>query len=287
MKKLRIQKWGDLSNFDFFNELDIRTFDLKAFHKYVQELDIEKLPEIAQNRLKTMNRNDVLDFLKTYFLKNEHNFTEEALIYKDLEQLIISKPITQDELKKILAIYPCTSRNIGSFPQHWLDRIPKDELENSNRLMQDVISKFITTGDVKVFEQELSDILHKQVNISYLDQGEYGIVHKIKVDGSEDTIIKTFKHYDYIMNHGAGREPQRAMFLSSNFDDFAHTYCARVVSNTDKDGYYIAQYIDDNVKLIKPAKVTTKYKCTYIDNNGRNAINGINIDCGGCKIEEI
>ena len=287
MKKLEIKKWGSLFDYDFFKELDIRTFDLKGFHKYVQEFNIENLPITAQNRLKTMDRNDILEFMKTHFLRNKQVLTEEYLTFKDMEQLIISKPITQEQLKKILAIYPCTSRNIGSFPKNWLDKIPKNELENSNRLIQDIISKFIENKDVKVFEQELSSILHKQVSVRYLDQGEYGIVHKIIVDGSEDTIIKTFKHYDITMNHGAGREPQRAMFLSSNFDDFAHTYCARVASSTDKDSYYIAQYIDDNVKLIKPPKITTKYKCTYIDNNGKNAINGINIDCGGCEIKEI
>ena len=287
IKKAGINQWKGLSNLDFFKKLDAKTFNLQDFNLYLDKFDIKKLPANIQDKLKKMTENDFLNFLEFHYLNKTKNFSEDALTFKNLSQLISKKPISREALTRILSTHPCTDRNIGHFPLNWLDRISKNELECSEKFIQETISKFIKTGDTKIFEEELSKILNKSVKVTYLDKGAYGVVHKIQVDGAEDTIIKIFTDYNYYGTHGGWAEPQNAIFLSSNFDNFAHTYCARVASNTDKDSYYIAQYIGDNVKLIKPVNVTSKYKCTYIDDNGKNAINGINIDCGGCKIEEI
>ena len=271
---------------------------LSEFKKYIDNISLDELYEIAP-RLKKFNCDDMLEFFKFHFTKGTKNFNSSNLEFpQNLTDFLEKNPVNAYEIQKLLAIYPNTSRNIGSLPQEWnvgshSDEIREilDKFRKEAACVSDKIT-FIKGNPILTIQKELSNCLGKKVIVTELGTGKFAKVYRISVDGAKDVVMKVFHKkpltaYDSFNIHGEFIEPQRGIFLSANSDKFAKTHCGKISTEIDKDGYILTEYLEESDKVLQQNEfIKLKNYLVFCDdvNEGHNVINGKMYDFGDIHI---
>ena len=135
----------------------------------------------------------------------------------------------------------------------------------------------------------MSKILNKTVKVKRLGNGSYGTGYKISISGAIDTCLKIYykstKPYTYNV-HGQHIEPQTAVFVNEQSNDFVKMFFGKLSPIGQQDGFIVTQFISKNTKPIQTGN-SSKYIITTKDADiqmGCNSKNGKIIDFGAVEV---
>ncbi len=180
-------------------------------------------------------------------------------------------------------------RYIGALPVEWTKSLKKDEIGEKTKQVYEILSDFadsasniktsmvlhpLDDGDDKYkklhgkykdyilepkdvwldefmyLEENLSRILDKDCEVSYLSSGSYGLVFKIEM-GDKTCALKTYSSDGYsksadITGHGAVSEIANAVYLNKTLkpSQCSKFYCAKIPAEYEKDGFLLTNFED-------------------------------------------
>lgn len=296
-KKIYLAKNG----FPKLNYSTVRKFlrdnpniNLKDFCTYANKINYAKLQNIVPE-VKNFKSFNKLHFANHHYKQYKTDFTIEDLQFsKDLTQYLKENYTNADDMIKLYSAFPTISRDVGCLPDDWIKLLNTSSITNNKYLIYNSIDNFRNTKKIKIFEQELSNILGQTVKIKRLGKGSHGTAYKISTDKSKDVCLKIFHNYGVdnriINTHGQYIELQNGLFANHHSNDFAKVYFGRVGVVGKPDGFMVTQYIENGIEpeLAKISKNTSSYKIGITDDHSSNykIVNGkkIYIDFGGMQI---
>lgn len=242
------------------------------------------LDEITENVPSTKNftPEELLLFLEVHFNKNTTKFDNTTLTFdSNLTDYLSSNPVSQEELGKILTVYPMTDTRVGELPSDWTEGSEEDNIKEK---VFEAIEEFQKNSDIKALEDDLSEVLSRSVSVRFIEHGLWGTGYKIEVEGSKPLCLKTFHSSpsDKMIRHGSGFEIQAALFANKHFNDFAKMYFGKVARYNTNEGFLVTQFLDNNSdpeECLNP--LNDEYGFYSADSFGsHNRINGKIFDFG-------
>ncbi len=207
------------------------------------------------------------------------------------------------EIKEEVEKYPKSNGVAGSIPSDWVNKIPKGErrekikqlYKDFDKAVDELRNKDFSLRAQKETSVKLTAAMHEagilsneeNINLKYLDEGDYGRVYLIESNNNEQNnrfVIKIFrKKVRHDKSHNTHIEINKGMYWQKQFGketDRTNFYFGDIES-----GYMITQYVDKNMPGPKRKSSPELIGITYIDKEyGRNQINGHYYDYGGFKI---
>lgn len=245
--------------------------DLAELNKYIESIDMESVYKLAP-MLKYANARNMLAFYNYHFKENTTKFTVESLILKEDFTDYLGKNYTDaDDMEKLLTIFPCTNRNVGTLPADWTyitrgrENLKEDVYNAIEKFRKKACEASKKRGAEPEYVWELQNtltyLLSKDVYVSYIGSGTQGAGYKIEVKGAKDTVLKIFHKKPEFTDskHGALIETQTGLFLNNNSDAFVPLLFGRVSIKNNRDGFLVTEYLN-NVN-------TGKWEDTNLSNN--------------------
>ncbi|MBE7712346.1 MAG: hypothetical protein E7Z87_01225 [Cyanobacteria bacterium SIG26] len=163
-----------------------------------------------------------------------------------------------DDIVELYKTNPHLDRTVGSLPQHWGKLVG-----NSPEKRKAIDAAFTEFGqkyfsleeknfeqNISILQNKLSKILEKEIKITPVNNGCWGMVYKISDDGPVDYALKVFHYKDaetwtdenYI-KHGNFSELASAIYTSKNeAGKYARFYMGRF--GEEQNGYILSRFID-------------------------------------------
>jgi hypothetical protein len=254
---------------------------------------------------------------KDKFMKsNDNNPSFQGLSNKLKDGLF-----SQQEIKEFINKYSKSNGWIGSIPGEWEEKIrikfnlPRKEHSEKVKGFYNELGKIIsdlresgqTDGSINNFSTQINQLMHKvgilsekeKINIEKLGSGGFGTGYKLGVENDPNQyVIKVFheisKNNDI---HGNPVEANRGIFVrnyahepnESNGNEANNYQFTRFFFGDTKAGYILEQHIGVDKKppknILNPELFGVKLEDSSPTANGKNSINGYNIEYGGMKIK--
>lgn len=154
---------------------------------------------------------------------------------------------------------------LGSLPNMWRKMFAPSELPQKTKEIHDIFydfaKKFQKTKDslsessvtIKDFAKNLSKVLNDKTEVSYIDEGMFGSVVRIK-GGKEDLALKVFhevadttepRAISAYKRHGQTMELQNAIALTHGLkpSQRARFYMGRITSLGEDGGYMLSEFV--------------------------------------------
>lgn len=265
-----------------------------------------------------------LQYLKKFFTKYpglETNFDElleitcDKLI-KKITPIRINNPINRSCTRwlkrhpvtpqQMYAIICAGYKNPGSFPYSWLKKIPNYKRGNAtiqlhklfknatmqmyspdNRLME----KYLHINILNQLSSKISKIIHQELNIKYLDSGNFSKTYTLQIPGDKiyvwkiyhcdntEACIKAYQHDTELQNS----------FLVSGKKYYGNIKFRKILtaglSNQRGEIYLIYPYTNNGTgkeNIHRTFEFVRKY--SLLDNNAENIIGNTIIDVGALRI---
>ncbi|MBR2068849.1 MAG: hypothetical protein IJ877_03710 [Candidatus Gastranaerophilales bacterium] len=263
--------------------------DFNEFSEYIQDFDLDSILPYIPDSFSFKNIMAMVDY---HYRHKTEEFNEDTLSFpEDMVKFLSDNYVDADNLEELLSAFPATNRNIGSLPEGWVNSaLNKDEIKEN---IYNAIDRFKHEGKIEDFEEELSYLLNKDVQVTKLGAGCYGTGYKISMEGCEDICLKIFYNSklartDKINDHGQFVEPQMALFANNHSDKYVKFYFGRLGGINTQDGFMVCQYLDRHVPIIPTnPKDTDIYDIHTEDTlDGYNMIQGIIYDFGTTRIND-
>lgn len=271
--------------------------DIKALNEYIKTLDFAEIVKIAP-AVSEFQAEQYLNFTQYHFKNGTKEFNSNTLTFDKLDEnggltnFLIENYISEDELGKILTVFPATSSKVGTLPSDWLCNIKEDEQKQAIDDFYSAVDEFQKDDDDKKFKKKLSEIFNRDVSVEFVGSGNFGMGYKLSADGAIPLCLKVFdKIYDEECSrniHGRSIEPQTALFVNENSNKFVKMFCAKLSQINRNDGFMVTQFLDENIIPIETAQNNPDYQIASYDVMGKcehNIINGKIFDFGGVYVE--
>lgn len=270
-----------------------RNETILGLNDYIKSFNLDELGEVIP-LVKSFRPEDKLKFYDNYYRSGKiTSFNPERLrVSFDLTDYLETNPISASCLNDLLIKYPATSREVGSIPDTWLNKTLSDK-DKATKEIYHAIEKFQKEKDVNTFQTDLSEILNKQVEVTKINSGNFGICYKIDMEDAIPSCLKIFKEEvleqddDYKYIHGQHIEVQTGMFANKHSNNFVKMFFGKVSPFMTDDGFMVTQYLDDDIEPLEDIHINREYDFHCHDvYNQRNVINGKIIDFGDVSIKK-
>ncbi len=264
------------------------------FFNFLNKIDVDLL--VANNpKMAQYSPREMLLFLKYHFY-NETDISNEKIEYKDdLKGHLEKNFLNAKKLCDLLAAYPDIDRKIGEIPSDWKNSAIIDDEEQFKEEIYDLIEEFNKNRDMSDFQKKLAILLNKEVNLTHIADGYWGSGFRLEIEGAKDTCLKLFhkttKKDDELYDlecHGQKIEPQTAIFLNKNANNFVKMFFTKLCGIGDTDGFLVTQYLDKYTVAIQECKEPKKGLLVRPRDNykNKNAINDVIFDFGDISISD-
>lgn len=272
-----------------------KNIDLKEFNNYIKTIDFEAIAQFAPD-VKEFQAEQFLTFAKYHYKNGTRVFDQESLNFDKtnnggLTQHLAENYLNSDMLSDLFSIFPATSRKVGEIPKDWIDENIADKTK-AQELVYEAIEIFQQNGDTKELGARLGMILGKKTNVSKIGSGTYGDCYKISAQGIKPVSLKVFtpplNEHTTRNIHGQHIEPQVALFVNENSQDFVKMYFGKVSPYTKNDGFMVCQFLEKGIVPENTGAKSEIYDITCVDaRGGKNTIIGKIIDFGGIFVKKI
>lgn len=263
------------------------------FFEFLKKIDAEKL--LSNNpKMRDYSPREMMLFLKYHFF-NDNKISNQKIVFdKDLKEHLENNYLSAKKLADLLSAYPEIDKKVGEIPHDWKNETKIDD-EKLKEQIFDIIIDFNQTRDISAFEANLSDLLNKQVKLSHIQDGYWGSGYRLQIENAKDTCLKLYhkttkkedETYDLDL-HGQKIEPQTALFLNKNANNFVKLFFTKLCGIGDSDGFLVTQYLDRYTIPIQECKETKKGLVVKPrdNHNDKNAINGVIFDFGDIFVSD-
>ncbi len=263
------------------------------FFNFLKNIDKEKL--LSNNpKMRDYSPREMMLFLKYHFFNKSEILSRKITYDKDLKEHLENNYLNAKKLADLLSAYPDINKKVGEIPHDWKTKTNIND-EKLKEQIFDIIIDFNQTRDISAFEANLSGLLNKKVKLSHIQDGYWGSGYRLQIENAKDTCLKLYhkttkkenETYDLDL-HGQKIEPQTALFLNKNSNNFVKLFFTKLCGIGDDDGFLVTQYLDKYTKAIQECNETKKGLVVKPrdNHNDRNAINGIVFDFGDIFISE-
>ncbi len=274
----------------------------EALYKYINSIDEASLSEIKRY-IPDYTTKQLLYFLDYHMKNGTSEFDSKALKFsQDLTEYLVLKPRDEGSIREIFTAYPLTENHIGSLPADWSkNKMSPAQIEQVEELLDEFAAKMqrergvIAVDNEKSIVNEFRDnfrsITQKDIQVEYIDQGNYGTVYKLSVSNAKPVVIKIyFNDASRPGDCGANTEIPNAIAANTYFSGHSAEFYYGKLKGIDRNesGYMISEYIDKNADYSQREKLnSSEYKLVNNDSKESNSINGIIVDFGCLKFPEI
>ncbi len=252
-------------------------------------------------------KNNALILLKNYLynlVKKQKEYLRPDSVPKiNLKRIFNKKYTSTKRLSRIYEKNLYINRNIGIVPRIFLENT-ENKKERVNKLY-DLFAKYslilnydyshdLSVSFVKIpfytkeFADELTILINKKVEISFIGNGYFGNGYKITVfeeNKKYDFFYKTFFPYSNVVKHGADLEVIYAYFANrhSRKNQFVRFFMGRLATPYEKDVFLLTEFVQNNEKInTQNTRLTLDYLYSQ-DKRIDNTINGKIIDFGAVR----
>lgn len=285
-----ITKFSSNNNFMVQYLIDNPKISFADLNKYFYSINFKDLAN-KYPRIKNYTENELIQFITYHYKCGTTKFTDSELtLTNDFTKFIAENYISADDMTELLTIFPNTDRNIGTLPKGWNEDSAKDKALQHE--ISNIFEEFRLTGDTNTrnidkLQKDLSNLLHKQVKVSYLGAGMFGTAYKISIEGAEDVCLKIFHTVpdrEYPL-HGKYIEPQALTFLNNHSNKFVKMFFGKVGASQDNDSFLVTQFLSDDTVPIDTYKgENSKVSIEIHDGHSRNKVKNKIIDPGGVDV---
>ena len=222
---------------------------------------------------------------------------------KNLFRFLKKKLRSYDEITAFLKNLPEEERYIGCLPKKWIKLFDKSKINEKTKIIQKVLSDFakseysphsfnpkINPAKIKKLSNDLTKILGRKCDVSFLGSGLSGKAFRIKCAG-EDVVLKIFNSDtpSYLLNlTGKTKEIANAVALNYTLkpSQRTHFYFGKVAIDKEPDGFMVTEFVDKNSKNLGIKKFFKKlYKRFILQDSitDGNIIDGKIVDFGFIK----
>ena len=285
-----ITKFNSNNNFMVQYLIDNPKISFADLNEYFNSINFKDLAN-KYPRIKNYTENELIQFLTYHYKCGTTKFTDSELtLTNDFTKFIAENYISADDMTELLTIFPNTDRNIGTLPKGWNEDSAKDKALQHE--ISNIFEEFRLTGDTNTrnidkLQKDLSNLLHKQVKVSYLGAGMFGTAYKSSIEGAEEVCLKIFHTVpdrEYPL-HGKYIEPQALTFLNNHSNKFVKMFFGKVGASQDNDSFLVTQFLSDDTVPIDTYKgENSKVSIEIHDGHSRNKVKNKIIDPGGVDV---
>ena len=285
-----ITKFSSNNNFMVQYLIDNPKISFADLNKYFNSINFKDLAN-KYPRIKNYTENELIQFLTYHYKCGTTKFTDSELtLTNDFTKFIAENYISANDMTELLTVFPNTDRNIGTLPKGWNEDSAKDKALQHE--ISNIFEEFRLTGDTNTrnidkLQKDLSNLLHKQVKVSYLGAGMFGTAYKISIEGAEDVCLKIFHTVPDREDplHGKYIEPQALTFLNNHSNKFVKMFFGKVGASQDNDSFLVTQFLSDDTVPIDTYKgENSKVRINMLDRNPYNEVKNKIIDPGGVDV---
>lgn len=280
------------SNNDFMVQylIDNPKISFADLNKYFNSIDFKDLTN-KYPRIKNYTEKELIQFLTYHYKCGTTKFTDSELtLTNDFTKFIAENYISADDMTELLTVFPNTDRNIGTLPKGWNENSAKDKALQHE--ISNIFEEFRLTGDTDTrntdkLQKDLSNLLHKQVKVSYLGAGMFGTAYKISIEGAEDVCLKIFHTVSKMEDplHGKYIEPQALTYLNNHTNKFVKMFFGKVGASQDNDSFLVTQFLSDDTVPIDTYKGDySNINFKILDDNRHNKVKYKIIDPGAVEV---
>jgi len=178
-----------------------------------------------------------------------------------LDELTSMSYVDGKEMAKIFEKYPSTDPHLGTLPSSFFGNINVTKSSKIRAELTKILDRFSTTKgwDYKELQNELKNLLGKNVVVEHMGRGSYANVYKLTINGKKYA-FKVFDNFDDLGTYGcritgASVEPSLANFLNKNSDKCAKFYYGKIGAANNKGAYTLSEFLEGT----KPGQFKSDY----------------------------